>query len=465
MRRDMFVAQIVFLCWATGALGAEFFLITGVDPLRWPGVTQLLPPNPGPGFDGETGDGNRLAGTSEETDVAEFTGIGVPMYAPNEFGSMSFTFRRGSVPVPPFGVSPIMAVDFLGGPLLDLDGDIENGTRSLVPLVGGSAVEIPDSDSLVELDFDFEGGSVSLTRFDATGTNVGGFNIDASIATTLTILAGTANDGTLGDAINPEIDTRSGTVVPFAGDSGTLTGVFKIEDLGFELWQDSISPTAGATSVFGTFQFLGSIRGWLVVRDEQTGLFPALVSEGLGSTLWPVVNTDFAGESVVTANGLQGGSATIGTQAEVAGAVDDFVVIPGNGGLALDDADGNIGAYFDDVVVPLLGEDVMSFVYLESAGFGTNNSFDPVFTDSVGYDVVILAASPCGLNAGGASGDFDGDGVVNLVDLSGLNGCVAGEIFNCTSLDFDDDDDVDLLDVGGFQRAFGSSVEEPACGL
>ena len=34
-----------------------------------------------------------------------------------------------------------------------------------------------------------------------------------------------------------------------------------------------------------------------------------------------------------------------------------------------------------------------SFVFLESAGFGMNNSFDPVFHDSVGYDVVIVAQS------------------------------------------------------------------------
>ena len=33
------------------------------------------------------------------------------------------------------------------------------------------------------------------------------------------------------------------------------------------------------------------------------------------------------------------------------------------------------------------------FVYLESAGFGINNSSDPVFTDTVGYDAVIIAAN------------------------------------------------------------------------
>ncbi len=465
MRCDALVGLFALLAGTSGVLAAEFFLITGVDSLRWPGVTLDIEPNPGPGFSGEISDGNRLAGTSETTGIAEFTGNGDPMYAPNAFGSMSFTFRRGTVPIPPFGVSPIMAIDFLGGPLLDLDGDPDNDGRSLVPIAGGAAIEIPGSDSLIELEFDFAGGSVSIERFDATGTNVGGFNIDASIATTLTVLAGTGNDGEVGDAINSEIDTRVGSLTMFGGDSETLTGVYRIDDLGFELWQDSISPTAGATSVFGTFQFLGAFRGWVVVRDAETGAFPTLAGEGLGSTRWPAVNTDFVGETIATANGLQGGSATIVSRAELGNAADEFTVIPGNGGLSLEDADGDIGAYFDDVVVPLLDADVLSFVYLESAGFGTNNSFDPVFIDSVGYDVVILASSPCGIRPDAVLGDFDNNGAVNLVDLPGLNGCVAGEIFNCTSMDFDGDDDVDLLDVGGFQRAFGLLVELPACGL
>ena len=465
MRNDGRTVVLLFFLLSPVAIGAEFYLLTGVDPLRWPGETLMIDPNPGPGFAGQISDGDRLAGTSDMPGIAEFTGIGTPMYEPNEFGSMSFTFRRGTVPIPPFGVSPIMAVDFLGGPLLDLDGDVNNETRSLIPVVGGSTVEIPGTESLIDLDFDFSRDAVTLVRFDATGTNVGGVNIEPTIATTLTVLAGTENDGTLGDPINERFDTRVGTLTAFSGDSGTLSGVYRIADLGFELWQDSASPVAGATNVFGTFQFLGSMRGWLVVRGSEGGEFPTLAGEGLGSTLWPFVDTEHIGESIVTANGLQGGVATIASGAFLSNSSDDFTVIPGNGGLGLEDADGDIGAYFDTVVVPLLDEEIESFVYLESAGFGTNNSFDPVFVDAIGYDVVIVAASPCGVGTGPLLGDFNNDGSVGLDDLEGFSGCVAGEVFDCTSVDFDADDDVDLLDVGGFQRAFGSMVEIPDCEL
>jgi hypothetical protein len=66
---------------------------------------------------------------------------------------------------------------------------------------------------------------------------------------------------------------------------------------------------------------------------------------------------------------------------------------PGNGGLPLSDFSGDLGAYLDNVVLPLVDPLSQRVVYLESAGFGMNNSFDPVFGDTVGYDVVLIAQS------------------------------------------------------------------------
>ena len=57
-------------------------------------------------------------------------------------------------------------------------------------------------------------------------------------------------------------------------------------------------------------------------------------------------------------------------------------------------------------------------VYLESVGFGTNNSGDPLYIDSVSYDVVLLAQS-----APAVDGDFDGDGDVDLRDASHFGRC------------------------------------------
>jgi hypothetical protein len=51
----------------------------------------------------------------------------------------------------------------------------------------------------------------------------------------------------------------------------------------------------------------------------------------------------------------------------------------------------DLGAYLDAVVVPTIHSFSQSFVYLDSVGFGVNNSFDPTFTDTVGYDVVLIA--------------------------------------------------------------------------
>lgn len=463
------VFSIVFVIVSPTAPAAEFVLVTGVDPLLNPGETRLVFPTPGPGFPGELSDGDRLAGTQVLGDAAEFSGVGVPLFEPNAFGALSFTFRRGSIPIPPANRVPILGIDFLGGPLLDLDGDLQNGVRSLVPFANTDPAIIPNSASHIRLDVDLDALTIEFVRMDATGTNVGGQDIDAAIATTINVLAGTGNDGSAGVPINPAIDTRSGVLEAFGGDSGQLTGVYRIESLGYEIWQDSIDPGSSSSAVLGTIQLLGTIRGWLIVRDPLSGLFPSLAGEGLGTTLWPRVNLDPVGQTFVTANGLQGGSATIAVGAPG----DDFSACdnqpPGNcnGGLALQDDDGDLGAYFDQVVVPQLSPDMHSFVYLESAGFGINNSFDPVFGDTVGWDVVITAASTCGVSPGVIAGDLDGDLQVDLEDYALFQGCFSGAGADagdgCATADFDGDTDVDLHDFGAFQAGFGLVVTAPDC--
>lgn len=458
------IVLFVFFLQTSLTHAAEFELLTGVDALLTPGTDRLVFPDPGPGFPGTFDDGDRLAGTADVGDVAEFDGIGIPFFDPNEFGSLSFTFRRGSVPIPPDLSVPILGTDFLGGPLLDLDGDLENGVRSLVPVEDAEPVIIPDTTSFVDLAFDFNEMAIELLHLDATGTNVGAPNIQAEIATTLNVLAGTENDATPGDPINPEVDTRMGDLVEFTGLTGSLEGVFRIENLGFESWQDSIDPNSSSADVLGTFQFLGTFDGWLILRNPVGGQFPTLTGQGLGSTRWPEVNVDFVGQQFNTANGLQGGTARI-----VIGVPGDDFSVPGNGGLPMTDLDGDLGAYLDQVVIPLLDDSAHSIVYLESAGFGINNSFDPVFFDSVGWDVVLVGASPCGLLPDHGFGDFDHNGVVDLFDYEAFLACVSGPgepvDEGCEQVDLDGDGDGDLIDFGLFQIVFDELISLPDCEL
>ncbi len=60
-----------------------------------------------------------------------------------------------------------------------------------------------------------------------------------------------------------------------------------------------------------------------------------------------------------------------------------------------------------------------------------------------------------------ATGDFDGDGQVDLTDYGSFAECVTGPDGGpvppeCAAGDLDDDDDVDLLDFGRFQIRFGT---------
>ncbi|MFO0839020.1 MAG: hypothetical protein U1D55_10890 [Phycisphaerae bacterium] len=411
---------------AIPALAGRYDLLTGIDAGLSPGLQRSVAPG------GFFFDGDRLAGTSDRGPQIAFVGVGNPLFQPNQFGATSFLYRRGSVPLFPSGRMALMGIEYLGGPLLDLDGDLLNGSRSLVPVSGQTPVAIPGSNSYLGLTFDLQAGSVVLNNIDFTGTNEGSPGFQAQTATVIITRSNTSPSGQLGPSINPAIDTRSGSVTPFAGIGGSLTSVYQISNFGYELWEDSIDPTSSSASTLGTFQFLGSLHGWLVRRDS-TGSFPTLAGKGMGTTSWPLVDVAQVGNTFNTANGLAGGTATITT----GNASDDFT-LAGNGGVSMTDFGGDIGAYFDAVIVPALPFRSREFVYLESAGFGINNSFDPVFTDTVGYDTVLIAARPT------CRGDLNYDDVVNESDLglllaawqSGPNG------------DLDNDGDTDESDLG-----------------
>ena len=384
-RNTILLGCLILLASPALGLSQDFQLLTGLNPGNAPGAprnvvpsTPLAPPFP-PGFGGTFLDGDRLARPAGGT-PDPWQGDGTPLFSTNQFGALSFMFRRGSVPLGPGQQLPIMGIDYLGGPLLDLDGDLNNGSRSLVPVTGQNAVAIPSSRSSLSLSFDKANNAVTLDRLDVTGTNSGASGLDARFGVTVNTLAGTQPDGSQGGPINPSVDTRQGTLVPLA------SGVTQITDLGYELWQDSLGPSSTA-STLGTLQNLGSTRGWLIERDTN-GNFPTLAGLGLGSTLWPLVNSADVGQTFNAANNPGTPLFTV-----TDGLPDDIFSGLGNGGLALTDFGGDLGAYLDGVVVPLIDPLSASFVYLESAGFGNSNSADPVFNATNGYDVVLVAQS------------------------------------------------------------------------
>ena len=367
---------------ANAAIADQFQLLTGVDAGLLPGSTRVVAPSPGPGFPGSFNDGDRLAGTNLVGPAAVFAGTGTPLISPNQYGSLSFMYRRGSIPAGGSNQVPYMSVDFLGGPLIDLDGDLGNGARSLTPVSGQSAVLMPGTTSYMDLSFNSLGGTVNLNNFDVSASNAGAAQSTGTQVVSVNTLAGTSANGTLGSAINPSVDTRVGSLSSFA------TGVTRISDLGYEIWQDSLDEGSSSAAQLGTMQFLGGLDGWLIERDTLTGDFPTLAGLGLGSTTWPAVDASAVGQTFDTAVALAGPTATITN----GNAADDFTAA-GNGGLDLTDFGGDLGAYLDAVVIPNIDPLSQSFVYLESAGFGINNSFDPVFSDTVGYDVVLIAQS------------------------------------------------------------------------
>ncbi len=416
MRRTV-ILTLLPVALALPARAEKFELLTGVDARRYPGAMRMLAPQPGPGIPGPVYDGDRLAGTPDVGPTVAYVGTGTPLYDPNEHGSFSFLFRRGSVPIGPPGVYPLLGIEFLGGPLLDLDGDLSNHSRSLTPVVGRTPVEIPNSRSYIELVPNFAAQTITLVNIDATGCNEGGPGIGPDIATIVVTRAGTQPDGTLGPPTNPSVDTRVGMLTAFTG-AGSLLGVYRVAGLGFEFWEDTIEANSATAGVLGTMQFLGSLHGWLVIRDPLTGQFPTLAGQGLGSTPWPAVNTSAINQVYNTAHGLFGGTATIRS-----GMPRDNFTAPGNGGVALTAFGGDLGAYFDAVVVPHLPADATRFVYLDAVGWGINNSNDPVFGDTVGYDVVLIGAARC---RPPQIGDANCDGAVNFDDIDPFVAALTG---------------------------------------
>ena len=333
--RSITVAMLVF-CGASTALAERYYLVVGADALHYPGAGRALL-GPG-GVPGTIYDGDRLAGTAGVGPVVTYQGaVGTsPMYPPNHLGSLSMLFRRGTIPYA--GGIPFMGIEFLGGPLLDLDGDLNNGSRSLIPVPPATPVEIPNTDSFIALDSNLAAGTIALADLDVTGCNEGAPNLGPDLATILVTIAGTQPDGAKTGPINPTIDTRLGTLTPFTGNSGTLVGVYGVANLGYEFWEDAIDPFVGSPDVLGSMQFLGALHGWLVVKNPSTGQFPTLAGQGLGSTLWPAVDSAHVGQTYNTANGLAGGSALIHN-----GAGGDIYTAANNGGLALTDLGGDLG--------------------------------------------------------------------------------------------------------------------------
>lgn len=373
------LTMVVGLIAATSVSADQYQLVTGVDAGTSPGAARTVTST---SFgNGSFHDGQRLGGTPSAAPITPFPGVNY-IQSPNQFGSLSYMFRRGSIN---FGgpATPFVSIDYLGGPLLDLDGDLGNGSRSLIPVPGQTAVAMPGTTS--NLDLTFGGGQVTLNSFDVNGNNAGLGQGSPEQLVTVNTLAGTSITGTPGAAINPSIDDRTGTSTAFLGNSGTLSGVSRVENLGYEMWQDTLGASSSVNEL-GTVQFLGELKGWKIERDIN-GNFPTLAGEGLGSTTWPSVNTSEVGNSFNDAIGP--GMTTIGNG--IPGA--DVFDAPGNGGLALTDFGGDLGAYLDHIAATAINPLSQSFIYFESAGFGINNSPDPVFFDSSGWDIVLIAQS------------------------------------------------------------------------
>ena len=114
------------------------------------------------------------------------------------------------------------------------------------------------------------------------------------------------------------------------------------------------------------------------------------------------------------------------------------------------DFNGDLGEYLDEVVVQLIDAQSRSFIYLESAGFGINNSFDPVYTDTVSYDVVLIAQRCLKGNP-----DLNESGTVNASDLALLLGSWGACGDTCCPADLTADGMVNASDLALLLGSWG----------
>ena len=88
----------------------------------------------------------------------------------------------------------------------------------------------------------------------------------------------------------------------------------------------------------------------------------------------------------------------------------------------------------------------------------TANDGNPQSIVEGGLDAFLVSRYDCGAPPG--DGDYDGNGVVDLYDVSGLQVCFSADGFaypagmGCDVFDFEPDGDVDLTDFGVFQTVF-----------
>ncbi|HPM24455.1 MAG TPA: hypothetical protein PLP66_11160, partial [Phycisphaerae bacterium] len=173
------IPVLVALACGGSAHAEKYYLLVGADARHYPGPQRNLS-IPG-GIPGPVYDGDRLAGTADVGPLVPYVGATgtYPMYDPNHLGSLSMLYRRGTIPYA--GGVPILGIEFLGGPLLDLDGDPNDATRSLVPMPPATPAEITGTDSFIELLPDRAAQTIALADVDATGCNEGGPNIGPDI--------------------------------------------------------------------------------------------------------------------------------------------------------------------------------------------------------------------------------------------------------------------------------------------
>ncbi|MEM7245331.1 MAG: hypothetical protein AAF533_08300 [Acidobacteriota bacterium] len=375
--------------------------------------------------------GDRLTGTDDDLAPADEAPAQETILLPNEFGSFSFAISPllpqpfADMPFINFGPSAV-GVGYLGGPRLDLDGDAAP-PRSFVPVLDemGDAVTpaiLPGIGSYLTLslgDSDVEVVEMDITRTSDVGLQDFGVGV-----------------GVLGD------DRAAGSL------SSTAFGQ-RIDGLFFEWYEDDISANASGAAWLGAFQRFGNYDGWIIERDGS-GDFPTLAGLGLSSR-FPDANPGDVGTVAARVP-----ESLFGPVAVIEGL--EFVVPPvpvppaTPRGADLAGLGGDFGLYIDTVVAPAVPDDCDYILVLQSVGYGINNTFDPVFGSTIGYDDVFFAA---GKNAGSISGGtcdgggFEGvaNGEIVTNQFAGVSISGSGDVvaFDTSMVQCDD---VDLLTAG-----------------